>query len=102
MFYLIHGDDEFTSREQLKILRQKDAFGYNQDFYNGVEGDLKKIIITMNTLPFLSEQRLVVIDGLPKKKRGGEASANSKGQAAAGGETSPGDVPEGHTAAGKG
>ena len=69
MFYLIHGDDEFTSREQLKTLRQKDTFGYNQDIYNGVDADLKKIIITINTLPFLSEQRLVVIDGLPKKRR---------------------------------
>ncbi len=75
MFYLIHGDDEFTSREQLKTLRHKDAFGYNQDIYNGGEGDLKKITMTTNTLPFLSEQRLVVIEGLPKKKRGSETAA---------------------------
>lgn len=74
MFYLLHGDDEFTSRQQLKTLRQKEIFGYNQDIYNGVEGDLKKITITMNTLPFLSEQRLVVIDGLPKKKRSNDAA----------------------------
>jgi len=78
MFYLMHGDDEFTSREQLKTLRQKDTFGYNQDIYNGAEGDLKKITITMNTLPFLSEQRLVLIDGLPKKKRSSETTATPK------------------------
>ena len=78
MFYLMHGDDEFTSREQLKTLRQKDTFGYNQDIYNGAEGDLKKITITMNTLPFLSEQRLVLIDGLPKKKRSSETAATPK------------------------
>lgn len=78
MFYLMHGDDEFTSREQLKTLRQKDSFGYNQDIYNGAEGDLKKITITMNTLPFLSEQRLVLIDGLPKKKRSSETAATPK------------------------
>src|SRR6266571_374466 len=75
MFYLLHGDDEFTSREQLKTLRQKDTFGYNLDTYNGAEVDLKKIILTINTLPFLSEQRLVVIDGLPKKKRSSETAA---------------------------
>jgi DNA polymerase-3 subunit delta len=75
MFYLLHGDDEFTSREQLKTLRQKDTFGYNQDVYNGTDADLKKIIITINTLPFLSEQRLVIIDGLPKKKRSSETAA---------------------------
>lgn len=74
MFYLLHGEDEFTSREQLKQLRQKGDFGYNQDTYNGAEVDLKTIIITSNTLPFLSEQRLVVLDGLPKKKRGEAAS----------------------------
>ncbi|HEY4035451.1 MAG TPA: DNA polymerase III subunit delta [Ktedonobacteraceae bacterium] len=88
MFYLMHGDDEFTSREQLKTLRHKDTFGYNQDIYSGGDTDLKKIIITINTLPFLSEQRLVVIDGLPKKKRGSETTTASAG--AASGETSKG------------
>jgi DNA polymerase-3 subunit delta len=84
MFYLLHGDDEFTSRQQLKILRQKDIFGYNQDIYNGVEGDLKKITITTNTLPFLSEQRLVVIEGLPKKKRSNEAATTTDAETSSG------------------
>jgi DNA polymerase III subunit delta len=70
MFYLLHGEDEFTSREHLKTLRQKGDFGYNQDTYMGTEVDVKTVIMTISTLPFLSEQRLVVIDGLPKKKRG--------------------------------
>jgi DNA polymerase-3 subunit delta len=77
MFYLLHGEDEFTSREQLKQLRQKGDFGYNQDTYSGTEVDLKTIIMTTSTLPFLSEQRLVVLDGLPKKKRGEPSSAAS-------------------------
>jgi DNA polymerase-3 subunit delta len=95
MFYLIHGDDEFTSREQLKTLRQKDTFGYNQDFYNGAEGDLKQITITINTLPFLSDQRLVVIDGLPKKKRSSDAATTTKGSTAAGPETAGGEASKG-------
>ncbi|HEV2662812.1 MAG TPA: DNA polymerase III subunit delta, partial [Ktedonobacteraceae bacterium] len=61
---------EFSSREQLKKLRTQGDFGYNQDVYDGAEVDLKTLIITSDTLPFLSEQRLVVLDGLPKKKRG--------------------------------
>jgi len=77
MFYLLHGEDEFTSREQLKKLRQQGDFGYNQDTYSGADVDLKTIIITTNTLPFLSEQRLVVLDGLPRKKRGEPASSAS-------------------------
>src|SRR5579859_3909484 len=70
MFYLLHGDDEFGSREQLKKLRQQGDFQYNQDTYNGAEVDLNTLIITSNTMPFLSEQRLVVVEGLPKRKRG--------------------------------
>ncbi len=87
MFYLLHGDDEFTSREQLKQLRQQGGFDYNQDTYNGAEVDLKTIIMTSNTLPFLTEQRLVVVEGLPKKKRseatGAAAASSSEGEAAA-------------------
>ena len=70
MFYLLHGDDEFSSREQLKQLRHKGDFGFNQDTYMGTEVDARTVIMTISTLPFLTEQRLVVIDGLPKKKRG--------------------------------
>lgn len=82
MFYLLHGDDEFGSREQLKNLRQQGDFGYNQDTYDGTDVDLKTIIMTSNTYPFLSEQRLVVLEGLPKRKRGetsAETSSEPKG-----------------------
>ena len=77
MFYLLHGNDEFTCREQLKKLRQQGNFEYNQDTYIGGEVDLKTITATCSTLPFLSDQRLVVVIGLPKKGRGEEAGAAS-------------------------
>jgi DNA polymerase-3 subunit delta len=96
MFYLLHGEDEFTSRELLKKLRTQGDFGYNQDNFNGAEVEAKTIVINSNTLPFLSEQRLIVIDGLPKKKRGestrseettrgGKAKRSRKSSKAAGG-----------------
>ncbi|GAC1383375.1 MAG: DNA polymerase III subunit delta [Ktedonobacteraceae bacterium] len=75
MFYLLHGDDEFTSREQLKRLRQQGDFAYNQDSYNGGEVPLTTITTTCNTLPFLTEQRLVIVEGLPKKRRSETAVA---------------------------
>ncbi|GAC1649669.1 MAG: DNA polymerase III subunit delta [Ktedonobacteraceae bacterium] len=75
MFYLLHGEDEFTSREHLKRLRQQGDFGFNQDIYNGAESDIHTIVMSSNTLPFLSEQRLIVVEGLPKRKRG-EAGQN--------------------------
>jgi DNA polymerase-3 subunit delta len=80
MFYLLHGNDEFTSREHLKKLRQQGNFEYNQDTYNGSEVSLTTIIGTCNTLPFLTDQRLIVVEGLPKKKRG-EASASDTAEA---------------------
>ncbi len=70
MFYLLHGNDEFTCREQLKKLSQQGNFEFNQDMYTGGEVDLATITATCNTLPFLSDQRLVVLIGLPKRRRG--------------------------------
>src|SRR6266568_3297042 len=62
MFYLLHGDDEFTIREQVKKLRQQGNFEYNQDTYNGAEIDLASITATCDTLPFLTDQRIVLVD----------------------------------------
>jgi DNA polymerase-3 subunit delta len=77
MFYLLHGNDEFTCREQLKQLRQQGDFAYNQDYYHGGEVSLITLTATCNTFPFLSEQRLVILDGLPKKRRGEDAAATA-------------------------
>ncbi len=75
MFYLLHGDDEFSNREQLKKLRQQGNFEYNQDTFNGGEVDLATITAASNTMPFLADQRLVVVEGLPKKRRGESATS---------------------------
>lgn len=77
MFYLLHGNDEFTCREHLKQLRQQGDFAYNQDRYTGGEVSLSTITATCNTFPFLSEQRLVILDGLPKKRGGEDTSSPS-------------------------
>jgi DNA polymerase III subunit delta len=78
MFYLLHGDDEFTSHEQLKKLRQQGNFDYNQDSYSGGEVTLATITATCDTLPFLTDSRLVVVEGLPKKRRNETASSQSE------------------------
>src|SRR6266700_2082175 len=70
MFYLLHDNDEFTCREHLKKLSQQGNFEYNQDTYTGGEVDLMTITATCNTFPFLSDQRLVILEGLPKRRRG--------------------------------
>lgn len=89
MLYLLHGNDEFTCREQLKKLRQQGDFAYNQDRYSGGEVSLTNLIATCNTLPFLTEQRLVILDGLPKKRRGEDAASGSAAESAETPATSP-------------
>jgi len=69
MFLLLHGKDEFMASEELAALRATGGFDLNEDVYVGDEADLAQILATCDTLPFLSERRLVVIEGLPKPKR---------------------------------
>jgi DNA polymerase-3 subunit delta len=75
MFYLLHGDDEFTLREHVKTIRRQGNFEYNQDSHYGGETPLATITATCDTLPFLTDNRLVVVYGLPKKRRGESSSA---------------------------
>ncbi|HEU5366917.1 MAG TPA: DNA polymerase III subunit delta [Ktedonobacterales bacterium] len=80
MWYLFHGTDEFSAREALAALRAEGDFGYNQDTFKGSETALAALIATCDTYPFLSEQRLVVLEGLPekpaRKKSAGPAPAD--------------------------
>jgi DNA polymerase-3 subunit delta len=77
MFYLFHGNDEFTMREELGRLRTAGGFEHNQDSFAGEEADLAGIIVTCETLPFLSTRRLVVVEGLPKRRRASKAAADA-------------------------
>jgi DNA polymerase-3 subunit delta len=85
MWYLFHGTDEFSAREALTTLRAEGDFGYNQDTFKGAEVSLAVLIATCNTYPFLSEQRLVILEGLPEKLSG------KKGATAAPAEAETGD-----------
>lgn len=90
MWHLFHGTDEFSMRESLAALRAGADFGYNQDVFSGAEVALDALIATCETYPFLSEQRLVVLEGLPKKAgsaggaRNSSASSGTKKKSAAG------------------
>jgi DNA polymerase-3 subunit delta len=102
MFYLLHGDDEFTNHEHLKKLRHEGNFAYNEDTYNGAETDLVTITTTCSTYPFLAEQRLVVVEGLPKKRRSEESAFQAPAGAAAGEAGSKGGKTRKGKKAGKG
>ncbi len=70
MFILLHGPDEFSAHEELARLRETGGFEHNQDTFSGSDADLATIRNICDTMPFLSEKRLVVLEGLPKPRRG--------------------------------
>ena len=74
MFYLFHGTDEFSMREALAAHGGQGGFELNVDVYSGAETDVATILATCDTLPFLSERRLVVVEGLPKRRRAAKPS----------------------------
>src|SRR6185437_3032759 len=83
MFILLSGKDEFSASEELARIRASGDFGYNQDSFAGDSADLAVIRNTCDTMPFLAEKRLVVLEGLPRPRKGqadgaedGEANAS--------------------------
>ncbi len=92
MFLLFHGPDEFSAREELARVRQAHDFSHNVDTFAGADGDLSAILTTCDTVPFLSEQRLVVVEGLPKRRRA------AKGETGGAGETDAGEMDAGEAA----
>ena len=70
MFTLLSGKDEFSAYEELARIRASGDFGYNQDSFAGETADLAVIRNTCDTMPFLAEKRLVVLEGLPRSRKG--------------------------------
>src|SRR5512146_2487805 len=70
MFILLSGKDEFSAYEELARIRASGDFGYNQDAFVGETADLAVIRNNCDTMPFLAEKRLVVLEGLPRPRKG--------------------------------
>src|SRR5690242_20275859 len=87
MFILLSGKDEFSASEELARIRASGDFGYNQDSFAGETADLAIIRNTCDTMPFLAEKRLVVLEGLPRPRKGqaedGEAAEDGDANAPA-------------------
>jgi len=71
--YLIHGEkkmiDEALGRLKKRISDQFDL-DFNYDQFNGSSATAPEIIQAANTLPFMSEKRLVVVRGVDKLSQG--------------------------------
>jgi DNA polymerase III subunit delta len=82
MFILLHGPDEFSARVELDRLRaENDPDSYSTDTFRGAETTLEAILASCDTLPFLAERRLVIVLGLPKKRRGSAEAGPDPGEA---------------------
>lgn len=68
MFYLFHGEDEFSRGEALAALRRRMGdpamSELNTTLFDGHRVTLAELQHTCSTIPFLSDRRLVIVDGL--------------------------------------
>jgi DNA polymerase-3 subunit delta len=93
MFLLLHGTDDFSMREELSRLRASGGFEHNQDTFAPGEVDLDTLRNICDTIPFLSERRLVMLDGLPKRKRGKAGAVEDTEEGDEGADDEPAPVP---------
>ncbi|HBI72189.1 MAG TPA: DNA polymerase III subunit delta, partial [Lachnospiraceae bacterium] len=64
-FYLLYGTEEYLKklyRDKLKDAILGDTDGMNYSYFEGKEIDLKKVTEVVQTLPFFSDRRLVIIE----------------------------------------
>lgn len=69
MILFLYGPDTFRSREYRresvkKFKSQRDPQGYNVVFLDGTKEKLGKIMNEINSLPFLAERRMIIIDNI--------------------------------------
>ena len=68
MIYLLHGEDDYTLQEALSSIIEEAAPGEVRDFnvteFDGRDLSMDLLTATCDTVPFLSEKRLVVVRGL--------------------------------------
>ena len=68
MIYLLYGEDDYSLREHLASIKDQvqppDLRDVNTTVLDGAETSLEELTATCDTVPFLAERRLVVVDGL--------------------------------------
>ncbi|GAG04445.1 unnamed protein product, partial [marine sediment metagenome] len=87
MLYILYGRDDFSLREELARIKGEldsdDMLSTNTDVLDGREVSPEQVMAVCDTIPFLSEHRLVVVEGLlkrfgrPERPRRGARAAKS-------------------------
>jgi DNA polymerase III delta subunit len=81
-FYVFHGEDEYTRKAELNEMRAKmnDPAALNIGILAGGEASAQGLINAVSAIPFLSDKRLVIVEGYLEilSKRGKAAEAEYK------------------------
>ena len=68
MLYILVGPDDFSLREKLKELKEGwgdlESLAINTTLLEAKQLTMKQLIDACNTVPFLGQRRLVVVEGL--------------------------------------
>jgi DNA polymerase-3 subunit delta len=83
MYYVFHGDDEFSLSEALTRLKDRmgdpEMVDINTTALNGRTVDLSELIHACDAVPFLGERRLVVVERMLERfdpRKGGRSEAD--------------------------
>jgi DNA polymerase-3 subunit delta len=89
-FYLLHGPDEFASREFLDGLKAKmgdpAVAALSTTVFDGRSASLGEVRAICDTLPFMTPRRLVIVEGWLTRLAGRADEAEAAAEAEAGGE----------------
>ncbi len=86
MYYILHGEDEFSRSEQVKRMRagmgDPQFADLNTAMFDGRKVSLGELVHACNAMPFLADRRLVVVEGMlsrlePHRKKGDDESGET-------------------------
>ncbi len=76
--YLIHGGEDLLLQRAVHRLREKLAseadIDFNFDAFDGATADAEEIVAAANTLPFMSDRRLIVVWEVDRMNSAGQAA----------------------------
>jgi DNA polymerase-3 subunit delta len=84
MFYILHGEDEFSRAEQVAAFKEKIGDATVRDFnvtvLDGRKVTLAELRHAADSVPFLADKRLVVVEGLLARLSAGRGRGSDDGE----------------------
>lgn len=88
MFYILHGPDDFSLREELERIKgglgDREALASNTTYFEGKQVGLNQLMDACMALPFLGTHRLIIVEGLLSRSsnysKGNDADESEESQ----------------------